>query len=255
MVINKYSICMAVLVFCIILAKSGGAAQGSVARVVSLKSADGFILKGKYFSKGAIGPGILLLHQCDRKPGTNSGYDRLAGLLANQGFHVLTLDFRSYGESVSEEFPAGSWNKAHAHMREDVEAAYDFLASQSEVLKDTMGVAGASCGGREATLTAAAHPEVKTLVLISSVIGGPSLSAYAQLRHLPLLGITSLDDPYGGTAEAMKRVSADSRNKASKLLTYRGRYHGTPLFEQYEELEPKIVHWFKTHLLEESRRK
>lgn len=228
---------------------AGQAIAGTSGKTVRFQSADGFILKGKFFSKGMSGPGILLLHQCDRKPGASTGYDRLAGLLADQGFHVLILDFRSYGESISEEFPAGSWERANEHMRADVEAAYKFLSSQSGVLKETMGVAGASCGGRQAILAGAAHSEVKTLILISSTIGGSALSAYARLRHLPVLCITSLDDPYGRTVQSMQQAHANSQNTASELLTFQGPYHGTPLFEQYEELELKIVQWFKIHLL------
>src|SRR5271156_6424295 len=65
-------------------------------RVVDLTAKDGAKLKATYFAAGKPGPGILLLHQCNRQ---RKVWDDLAGHLAKSGFNVLTLDFRGFGES------------------------------------------------------------------------------------------------------------------------------------------------------------
>ena len=57
---------------------------------------DGIILRGTYFSPVVPGPAVLLLHQCNM--------DRRAWLavptdLSSAGMHVLTMEFRGFGES------------------------------------------------------------------------------------------------------------------------------------------------------------
>src|SRR5512146_2332467 len=72
-------------------------AQTKVAqRTVDLTSADGTKLKGTFFAAAQPGPGVLLLHQCnkDRKV-----WDPLPEQLAAAGINVLTFDLRSFGES------------------------------------------------------------------------------------------------------------------------------------------------------------
>lgn len=64
---------------------------------VDIKSADGLVLKGTYYSPGKAGPGIVLFHQCD---GTRHVWDPFAIALAEAGLHVLTFDQRGYGESA-----------------------------------------------------------------------------------------------------------------------------------------------------------
>ena len=66
---------------------------------VDVRSADGFVLKGSYFSPGAAGPAIVLYHQCDSD---RHVWDRLAMDLVRAGFHVLTFDSRGYGDSQGE---------------------------------------------------------------------------------------------------------------------------------------------------------
>src|SRR5258706_59713 len=65
-------------------------------RVVDLTAPDGTNLKATYFSAGKPGPGILLMHQCNRQ---RKVWDGFAASLAGAGFNVLTFDFRGFGES------------------------------------------------------------------------------------------------------------------------------------------------------------
>src|SRR5579864_1443512 len=70
---------------------------------VDIKAPDGTSLKGSYFSPGRPGPAILLLHQCNMD---RHAWDGLAKDLVDAGFHVLTFDFRGYGESGGAVDPA-----------------------------------------------------------------------------------------------------------------------------------------------------
>src|SRR5271170_3710011 len=72
-------------------------AQNSVApRIVDLTAADGTVLKASFFAAAKPGPGVILLHQCNRQ--RKVGND-LAGRLAASGISVITLDFRGFGDS------------------------------------------------------------------------------------------------------------------------------------------------------------
>src|SRR5262245_36860701 len=57
-------------------------------RVVDLAGRDGVPLKATYFAAGKSGPGVLLLHQCNRQ---RAMWDKLAPRLAAAGMNVLTL--------------------------------------------------------------------------------------------------------------------------------------------------------------------
>src|SRR6266550_1101726 len=63
-------------------------------RVLDLSAADGTKLKATYFGAGKPGPGVLLLHQCNRQ---RKVWDALAQQLAAAGINVLTLDYRGFG--------------------------------------------------------------------------------------------------------------------------------------------------------------
>src|ERR1700727_1531013 len=63
---------------------------------VDIQAPDGVALKGTYFSAGRPGPAMLLLHQCNMD---RHAWDGLAEDLASNGFQVLTVDFRGFGES------------------------------------------------------------------------------------------------------------------------------------------------------------
>src|ERR1700732_1685837 len=67
----------------------------SAEKVVDLTTADGVKLKASYFAAAKPGPGVLLLHQCNRQ---RKIWDGLAQQLAAAGINVLTVDYRGYGE-------------------------------------------------------------------------------------------------------------------------------------------------------------
>ena len=77
------------------------AAEAPAPRVVDLEAPDGIMLKATYFAAGKPGPGVLLMHQCNRQ---RKVWDDLAGQLAASGVNVLTMDFRGFGESGGTSF-------------------------------------------------------------------------------------------------------------------------------------------------------
>ena len=76
---------------------------------VDIKASDGIVLKASYFSSGRPGPAMLLLHQCNMD---RHAWDGLAKDLADAGFHVLTVDYRGYGDSGGERLTDAAERRA-----------------------------------------------------------------------------------------------------------------------------------------------
>lgn len=211
-----------------------------------IESTDGFILAGRYYSTGARGPGLMLLHQCNRE-GPLTGYENLAVLLAERGFNVLELDFRGFGNSRNAQYPEfrGQMRATASKFPADVEAAYQYLIAHSAVDEQAIGVVGASCGASQAMFLAQNHESIKTLVVLSGSLWPGAREAYDDLTRLPILIATSEEDR---VTEGMMELFSASEAPNSRLLLYKGDVHGTPLFDLDGSLRLSIVEWFSETL-------
>jgi len=212
---------------------------------VTLKAPDGITLKATYYSPGRPGPGILLLHQCNRD---RASWTALATKAAGRGYHVLALDYRGYGESEGQRFD--DYQEQQPVVDEkwpgDIDAAFTWLTAQNGVDKNRIAAAGASCGVNQSLLLARRHPEVKTVVLLS---GGATPEAREYLRNtpgMPVFGAASLDD--GNAVSGMKWILGWSRNEQNKFAEFRAAGHGTDMFAVEKGLEPMILDWFDGNL-------
>lgn len=219
-------------------------------RVVDLKAPDGVLLKASYFPAAHPGPGVLLLHQCNRQ---RKVWDDLAAQLAAAGFNVLTFDLRGFGESGDKRFSESTPQENAAVQRDkwpgDIEVAYQYLASQPGVSRDVIGVGGASCGVNNSIQTARRHPEgVKSLVLLS---GGTNLDGRRSLSEgrLPALYAVADDDEFRPTVEVMPWLFSVDSNPGKRLLHYSKGGHGSDIFAVHPELRDAIVDWYVTTLI------
>jgi dienelactone hydrolase len=214
-------------------------------QVVDIKAGGGVTLKASYFPAARPGPGILLLHACNKD---RTSWTRLATDAAAQGFHVLALDFRGFGESGGARFSQGPEQQStiDLYWGADVDAALAWLTSQSQVDKTRIGSVGASCGVNQAVGLARRHPEVKTVVLLS---GGVNPAGRLHLRdspELPVLAAASHGD--SGVVDQMRWVLGWSRNPANTFVEYKAAGHGTDMFNVEKALEPLVLKWFTTHV-------
>jgi dienelactone hydrolase len=239
------------LVVASLLTLSATAQQAPAARVIDLKASDGTILKATYFAAAKSGPGVLLLHQCNRQ---RKVWDDLAGQLATAGLNVLTFDLRGFGESGGSPFDKLT-PQEHAQVEAekwpgDIETAFQYLVSQQGVTRDVIGVGGASCGVNNSIQTARRHPgEVKSLVLLS---GGTNLSGRQFLRQesqLPELFAVADDDEFRPTVEIMPWLFGVSSNPGKKFMHYTSGGHGADMFAVHPELRSVIVDWYVTTLM------
>src|SRR5512146_1222889 len=122
-------------------------------RDVDLTAPDGTKLKATYYAAATAGPGVLLMHQCNQQRKT---WDGVARELATKGIHVVTFDFRGFGESAgtrSNDIPQPERQRQVTEKWPgDVDAAYRFLTSQPQVNGKQIGAGGASCGVNQSIL-------------------------------------------------------------------------------------------------------
>jgi dienelactone hydrolase len=227
------------------------AQQPPAARVVDLTALDGVILKASFFAAAQPGPGVLLLHQCNRQ---RKVWDDLAARLAASGINVLTVDFRGYGESGGKgPDKVSSVQEADQIVKEqwpaDVDVAFRYLQTQPSVNRGVIGAGGASCGVNQAVQLARRHPEVKSLVLLSETTDRSGRQFLHNSPKLPLF-LAAADDDFNdpGVVEIMQWLYDVSPDPANKFVRYSVGGHGADMFAAHKELPGLIVDWFSATL-------
>jgi hypothetical protein len=229
-------------------------ARGNSPRAVDVKSADGTVVNGTYFTAAKPGPGVLLFHQSNR---TRDSWDDVAKQLVAAGINTLTVDLQRYKEDK------GWW------AAED--AAFELLVSQPGVSRDVIGIGGAGALGVDLAVETAHRRtnQVKSLVLLSGETSRPELQFLHKASQLPGLFVFSDDDEYPPEQEAMQMIYGTSSSPSKKLIHYSAVKeapwlwyetsdgskvpakggHGTDLFKPHPELPAIIVDWFATTLI------
>jgi len=211
-----------------------------------IAAGDGTKLAATYYAGEKPGPGILLLHQCNKD---RSSWNSLAESLARSGFHVLTFDYRGFGETPGKPFAELSPDEATKMVNEvfpaDVDAAYAWLRAQPGV-QGVTGAGGASCGVNQSIQLSRRHPEVKSLVLLSGNTDRTGRQ-YLATKSSPPLMIAAADDD-GGVVNMMAFIDASSGNPANRFVEYEKGGHGTVMFQAHPELPAEIVAWYAATL-------
>jgi len=215
-------------------------------RVADLTAPDGTKLKATYFDAGKPGPGVLLLHQCNRD---RKVWDRLAAELADAGMNVLTIDNRGFGESggVPHDKNPDEAKVETEKWPGDFDAALAYLESQPGVTR-TIGVGGASCGVNNSVQLARRHPEVRSLVLLS---GPTDLNGRTYLRNsakTPVFFAAADDDEFGSQTE-IEWLYALTSNPGKQLVHYAKGGHGADMFPVHPELPGLITNWYVITLI------
>lgn len=144
----------------------------SGSRPVTFESSDGVTLEGRLFGDGSTG--VVLSHM---QPADQRSWFAFANRLADEGYLVLTYDFRGY-------CPGGQGGCSQGDLQvsaiwQDVLGAMDFVRSQGAA---TIALVGASMGGT-ASLVAAGQEgsDVAVVVTLSAPTSIEGLDADAAL--------------------------------------------------------------------------
>jgi len=212
---------------------------------IDIKASDGIVLKASYFSPGRPGPAMLLLHQCNMD---RHAWDGLAKDLADAGFHVLTVDYRGFGDSGGEHLTDAAARRAVMQQKwpGDVDTAYAYLLAQKGVDKSRIAAGGASCGVTQSSDLATRHHEIKALMLLSGTTSDAARAYISATPSLPVFGAASAGDT--NAAKGIREAVAASKNEHSTVKIYEGTEHGVPMFAKHSDLEPMIVSWLRTQL-------
>jgi dienelactone hydrolase len=232
------------LFFFLVSAFAVAAQQAPAPRVVDLTAPDGLKLKGTFFAAGASGPGVLLLHQCNRQ---RKVWDDLATRMTAVGMNVMTVDLRGYGDSEGTPIDKLTPEQINVVFNEkmplDVETAYKFLVAQPTVSPGILAVGGASCGVNQSVHVAMKHPEIKALVLLSETTDMDGRNFLRAHASLPLFLASAEDDTDPGVSDLMQWLSTFSTNPHTKFVRYKTGGHGVEIFAAHPELPPNIVDW------------
>jgi len=235
-------------------------AFNSFATEVNLTAADGLSLKSDYYqanktANNTRNRAVLMLHQCNYN---RTMYNNIGEQLAQRGIHALSIDFRGFGESISNEFNVTTlrtlpkaergqaWSKMSSHWPDDVQLAYNYLKEKMGN-KGTVGIIGASCGGSQA-ITLAEKENISAISFFSSSQRDENIARYAKvLVEKPTLIIASEDD--GRTFTSAQQLFKTAKNPSSKMISYKGSMHGYPLLDSDKQLTKTIVAWFDNNLV------
>jgi dienelactone hydrolase len=218
-------------------------------RVVDLTAADGTKLKATYFGADKAGPGVLLLHQCNRQ---RKVWDGLAQQLATAGINVLTLDLRGFGESggvAMDKATPQQAQEAAAKWPSDIDIAMQYLEAQPDLKRDIIGVGGASCGVNNSVQAARRHSEVKSIVLLSGNTDGNCRNFLRQDKNVPVFFAYADDDEFKPSITAIQWLYALTADPSKKLVQYPNGGHGADIFPVHPELPKQIVDWYTTTLI------
>ena len=231
--------------FAALLVALGATDSFAEKRPVSFTAADGFVLKGTYYSPERLGPGVLLLHQCNAD---HQIYDTLGTMLSVAGYHVLAFDFRGFGGSRAGEYTdfRAQQQRIVERMPGDVDAALNFLASQSGVNSRALGVVGGSCSVNQAVHASMRREEIRTLVLLSGGTDADGETFIKSASHIPIFGAASEED--AESAAATRKLVELSTSPYSRLDILKAAGHAASMFEQEPELQADIVIWFRKNL-------
>lgn len=204
-------------------------------RRITVRTDDGVTLAGTYFeSSRRPSPGIVLLHMLTR---THEDWQAAGSRLADAGYAVLAIDFRSGGDADA------------AALELDVQAAKAFLRERPEVTPNALGIAGASIGANMAVIDGADDPNVQSIVLLSPGLEYRGLRTEAPMKKFgarPVLLVSSTKDPYAWrSVRTLAAIGPGTREvRLSDALA-----HGTVLLSKDPDLASALVDWFRKTLL------
>jgi dienelactone hydrolase len=226
-----------------ISAAENSALDADRASWVSYTSADGFPIHAQLFSSTTPGPGVVLLHQCDREENQANSLQPLARQLADRGLHVLLPDLRTYGRTVGSGFERGQWERGARVHSQDARAALRFLIESGLVEGNRLGALGASCSGRSVADLVAGDSGLSAIALLSAALGARHLETLGEFSG-PMLCLAASEDPSGRSYQSTSEACRRSKNPRSVAAIRSGTEHGAPLLDSHPELNESIIEWF-----------
>lgn len=203
---------------------------------VEVEAEDGLSLYGDFYaSPQSNGRAVLLMHELY----TNRSSWRwvIEPLMAN-GYHVLAVDLRSWGDSRG----ATNWRRAQT----DTQTWLTWLYEQPNVQADRVFIVGSSMGANLAMVGCADAEFCAGAVGISAglnyfgvrtsdalISGRPMLILYADRDSIPRRDVPRMES----------RIEEAELSEIVSFISYEGRAHGMLLFDDNADLIPQFIGW------------
>ena len=216
-------------------------AAADAVQTVTIDSPDGVKLVGSlYEASKPNSPALLLLHQWESD---RHSFDEFATRMQAQGFAVLSIDGRGFGESTKKadgsSVTAGRTDADVKGMLGDVGAAFEFLSKQKNVEPSHVGIVGSSYGSSLAIIYAADDPKVAAVALLS-----PGLNYFGNMETRPavekygnrdLFIVASKGDT--DSAEAAESFEKIGNPRYGFFILPVGSSHGTEMFKYRDKTD------------------
>jgi pimeloyl-ACP methyl ester carboxylesterase len=209
---------------------------GPAAQTFNINSPDGVVLVGTFLAADKPNsPALLLLHQWESD---RHSWDDFAKQLQKDGFNVLAIDGRGFGESTKKadgtSVTPERTETAVKAMLGDIGAAFDYLSKQNNVDPNRVGIIGASYGSSLALIYAADHPNVAAIALLSpglnyfgNMATEPAMTNY---KSRPAFLAAAKDDPDSFNAVTRLKALTSEPDRAMAVSVDKGG-HGTALLK------------------------
>ncbi len=234
---------------------ANGASNSNYQVAFQARSDNDFLLMADYVflperAKAKQMPGVIVLHDCQHQ---RNDYQRLTMSIAEQGLHTLALDFRGYGQSVTEGYSALELKKnasdiisyqsemalLTSYWPQDLLAAYHYL--RRKVNKD-LGISVVA-GGCAANYAVALAEEVhlSSLVLITPEMSYGDKERYKNLIDIPSYFIGSTH--HMASIATVKELFDWNGAARSKMQVFKGDKANYQLIKANTYLVNDVAQW------------
>ena len=230
-------------------------AQALTEKTVEITTADQFTLSAQLFSAAPSASGVLFLHDCQHSA---QDYQPLYAALVKQGFTVLALDLRGYGDSQSELFSEqkirrqsedivsyqGQLAGLMLHWQKDVLSALHYM-QQALGNKQAISVVTSGCSSNQAIYLAETNA-INSIVMFAPELSSADKEQFKQLSDMPIYLLSSKHQ-----TEAMlnaKELFDWSGDKNTVLQVLKGNLSAYQLLKQQPYLNEHVATWLRNTL-------
>ena len=222
--------------------------EPSAPHEISVRTPDGWLLRGTYYPGQAGSPVILLMHKLGSD---RSEFTGLAKALNAKGYNALAYDARGHGESTMLDGKKVTYesfsDKDFENMTVDIAAVLKYLHQKGAGF-GPIGLVGASIQSSTGLLYAAKHPEVKALVLLSPGLSYHNIDTTRPMQEYgarPVFMAASTEDEASyETVKTLEKIAAGP--KKTVILTDAG--HGAQMFQKDPKLLGQVADWLTANL-------
>jgi len=217
---------------------------------INLLQQEQFKLLGDYYKGRKKADGFLLLHDCSAD---RTAYQSITEQLAQANYHVLSLDLRGFGRSVSPKFSHDKIKRQTkdivlyqqklaqltSYWEDDVMVAYNFLRQKLDNVS-RISILSSGCSAPYAVSTAE-KMYVANLVMITPDMDYSTKERYKNLNDIASYFISSIY--HVASYQTSKELFEWNGHSRSKMLLFKGGDVDSQLLKKNSSLAKDIAHW------------